>query len=93
MYGGLRGRACSARGGSRCRKGVGGRVGNFYFFILPVQCLTPLFAPFVSVETVAAAAAAAAGPAPSRRALSSQQGALRVAVAPAEARRVRCGSF
>jgi len=42
VYGGLRGRACSARGGSRCRKGVGGRVGNFfYFFILPVQCLTP----------------------------------------------------
>ena len=37
-----------------------------------------------------AAAAAAAGPAPSRRALSSQQGALRVAVAPAEARRVPC---
>jgi len=44
-------------------------------------------------EAVAAVAAAAAGPAPSRRALSSQQGALRVAVAPVEARHVRCGLF
>jgi len=60
---------------------------------LPVQCLTPLFAPFVSAEAVTAAVAAAAVPAPSRRALSSQQGALRVAVAPAEGRRVRCGPF
>jgi len=40
---------------------------------------------------VTAAAAAEAGAAPSRRALSSQQGARRVA--PEEARRVRCGSF
>jgi len=46
----------------------------------------------VSAEAVTAAAAEA-GAAPSRRALSSQQGARRVAVAPAEARRVRCGSF
>jgi len=44
-------------------------------------------------EAVAAVAAAAAGPAPSRRTLSSQQGALRVAVAPVEARHVRCGLF
>ena len=65
----------------------------FFSFFRPYSVSHPLFGPFVSAEAVAAAAAAEAGPAPSRRALSSQKGALRVAVAPAEARRVRYGSF
>jgi len=39
VYGGLCGRACGERGGSRCQKGGGGRVDRFFF--LPVQCLTP----------------------------------------------------
>jgi len=92
VYGGLCGRACGERGGSRCRKGGGGRFLFFFFFFCPYSVSHPLFAPFVSAEAVTAAAAAA-GPAPSRRRLSSQQGALRGAVAPAEARRVRCGPF
>jgi len=73
-----------------------GSAGGWVIYLLlfcPYSVSHPLFAPFVSVETVAAAAAAAAGPAPSRRVLSLQQGALRVAVAPAAARRVRCGPF
>ena len=41
VYGGLCGRACGERGGSRCQKGGGGRVGQFFCFFLPVQCLTP----------------------------------------------------
>jgi len=76
---------------------TGGRRagGSFYLFIFcrPYSVSHPVFAPFVSAKAVTAAAAAAAGPAPSQRALSSQQGALRVAVAPAEARRVRSGPF
>jgi len=68
--------------------------GRFFFFVFCLYSVShPLFAPLVSAEAVTAAAAAAAGPVPSRRALSLQQGALRVAVAPAEARRVRCGPF
>jgi len=69
-----------------------GAAGGLFFCPYSVS-RHPLFAPVVSAEAVAAAAAAAAGPAPSRRALSFQQGALQMAVAPAEARRVRCGSF
>jgi len=40
VYGGLCCRACGARGGSRCRKAGGGRLGCVFFFV-PVQCLTP----------------------------------------------------
>jgi len=93
VYGGLwAARAASAAAADAERGAAGGWI-IFFFSFCPYNVSHPLFAPFVSAEAVTAAAAAAAGPAPSRRALSSQQGALRVAVAPAEARRVRCGPF
>jgi len=72
VYAGL----CSRARRKQTPKG-GRRVGGgSFFFFCPYSVSHPPFAPFVSAEAVAAAAAAAAGPAPSRRALSSQQGAL-----------------
>jgi len=91
VYGGLCGRASGARVVADAERGVaGGWVVFFNPTLYSVSHL--LFALFVSVtaEAVAAVVATAAGPAPSRRALSLQQGALRVAVARAEARPVRC---
>jgi len=85
-------RAASAAAADAKRGAAGGWV-NFFVFFCPYSVSHPPFAPFVSAEAVTAAAAAASGPAPSQRAFSSQQGALRVAVAPAEARRVRCDPF
>jgi len=86
-------RAARAVAADAIRGSAGGWVIFLIFLFCSYSVSHPLFAPLVSVETVVAAAAAAAGPAPSRRALSSQQGALRVAVAPAEARQVRCTLF